>query len=220
MKTPLIIIAILIFITQLPAQEIGFYTTYSGSSYNKYQSNIGLGIEYNHFIKSKSRIGVAVQYSYCTLNYSDIFGSSSDGISTYIKQVEPNNQRFALRLNYAFKVVNHPKSSLFIGPEIGLNYFFINEQVHRLEDENLTEADYQSKYSENNKFGFGFLIEFELKEVISKQISLYTSVHPEIISFERAGMCGSNNPTIIGWLNFNLGIKYNFTSSLKMRTRD
>ena len=210
MKRLIIIITILSSITQLSGQEIGFYTTYSGSSYNKYQNNIGLGIEYNHFIKSKNRFGIAVQYSFCKLDYSDIYGSTIDGISTFIKQIEPNNQRLSIKTNYAFKIINNPKSSLFLGPEIGINYFFINEQVRRLENENIDAAEYQSKYSENNKFGFGFLIEFELKEIISKRISIYSSIHPEIISYEKVGMVGGYDPYFIGWLNFNLGIKYNF----------
>ena len=104
--------------------------------------------------------------------------------------------------------MNNPKSSLFIGPEIGINYFFINEQIHRLENEGISAADYQSKSSGNNKLGFGFLIEFELMEIISKRISISSSIHPEIISYEKIGMTGGYAPNFIRWLNFNFGIKY------------
>ncbi len=208
MKKTILLIAILGSITQLPGQEIELLTTYSGSNYNKFPNNIGYGFGYNHFIKSKNKFGFIVQHSFCNSNYSEIFGSLEDGISTYIMKVEPKNQRITIKVNYAFKVVSNPKSSLFIGPEIGINYFLISEQVHRLENENISAGDFQSEYSRNNKIGFGFLIEFELKEIISKRISISSSVHPEITSFEKYGLDGVYNPCFIRWLNFNFGIKY------------
>ena len=210
MKRIIIIIAIVSSIAQLSGQETQFYTTYSGSSYNKYQNNIGYGIGYNHFIKSKNKLGLIIQHSFCNSNYSDIYGSTIDGISTFIKKVDPKNQRLVIKTNFAFKTISNPKSSLYIGPEIGINYFSINEQVHRLENENITAADYQSEYSENNRFGLGFLIEFELKEITSKNISIFSSIHPEITSFEKFGLVGGYDPYFIGWLNFNFGIKYDF----------
>ncbi len=209
MKKIILLIALLVSITQLSGQEIELLTTYSGSSYNKFQNNIGYGFGYNHFIKSKNKFGFIVQHSFCNSNYSEIYGSSEDGISTYIKKVDPKNQRITIKVNYAFKVVSNPKSSLFIGPEIGINYFIISEQIHRLENENISARDYQSEYSKNNKIGFGFLIEFELKEIISKRISISLSVHPEITSFEKFKLDGGYNPYFIRWLNFNFGIKYN-----------
>ena len=209
MKKIIILIAILCSVIQLSGQEISFFTTYSGSDYNKFQSNYGYGFGYNHYIKSNNKLGFTFHHSFCNSNYSEIYGSLIDGISTYIKKVEPVNQRVSFKVNYAFKIVNYLKSSLYIGPEIGINYYFINEQIHRLENENLSVDDYQSQYSKNNKIGMGFLIEFELKEVISKQISISLSTHPGITSLEKCGLDGSYGPCLIGWMNFNFGIKYN-----------
>lgn len=192
----------------LSAQEIEFFATYSGSNYNKFRNNIGYGIGYHHIIKSKNKIGFSLQHSFCNTNYSEIYPSLDDGISTYIKKVDPKNQRIAFKINYAFKVVNNPKSSLFIGPEIGINYFFISEQIQRYENEYINAGYYHLDLSRKNKFGYGFLIEFELKEIITKRMSISSSVHPEITSFEKNGIDGSHLPYFIRWLNFNLGIKY------------
>ncbi|MCD4772392.1 MAG: hypothetical protein K8R41_03295 [Bacteroidales bacterium] len=209
MKKIISIILILSSVLQLSAQELEFFTTYSGSDYNKFQSNYGYGFGYNHYIKSNNKFGFTFQHSFCNSNYSEIYSSLIDGISTYIKKVEPENQRIVIKMNYAFKIVNYPKSSLYIGPEIGINYFLIKEQIHRLENENLNAGDYQSQYSRNNKIGMGFLIEFELKEIISKRISISLSTHPEITSFDKCGLDGVYSKCLIGWLNFNFGIKYN-----------
>ena len=214
MKKIFLWITILCSITHLSAQEIELFATYSGSNYNKFQNNIGYGIGYQHIIKSKNKIGFSFQHSFYNINYSEIYPSSEDGISTYINKVDPKNQRIAFKVNYAFKVLNNPKSSLFIGPEIGINYFFMNEHVQRYENEFLNAGYYHWEYSRKNKFGFGFLIEFELKEIITKRMSISSSIHPEITSFEKNRIEGSHLPSYIRWLNFNLGLKYKLTKDL------
>jgi hypothetical protein len=208
MKKLTLIIFIFGFVVHLSGQEIELFGHYSGSTFNKYQNNFGYGLGYYYITKSSNKLGFIFQHSFFNKEYSNIFPSTEDGISTYIMDIVPKNQRMAFKINYAFNVVKNSTSSLFIGPEIGINYFFVNEQVARYENENLSAANYQSKYSENNKFGFGFLIEFELKEIISKSISITSSIHPEFISYEKTGMAGGYNPDLIGWMNFNLGVKY------------
>ncbi len=211
MKNIAFILVIISSFAQLRAQEFGIFTTYGGSSYNKYEVNTGIGLEYTQLSGQRSRWGVSAAYSHCTRDYNEIFGSTIDGVSTFIHQVSPNNQQLAFKLNYAFRVLNHPKSGLFLGPEIGIHYFFVDEQVHRLANENLEEAKYQSNYTERNKFGFGFLFEFELNEFIYKQLSVHMGVHPELIRYQKSGMDGGHQPPVwIGGLNFQLGISYQF----------
>ena len=208
MKKTILLITILSSMAHLSAQEIELFANYSSSNYNKFQNSIGYGIGYHHIIKSKNKIGLSFQHSFCNTNYSEIYPSLEDGVSTYIEKVDPKNQRIAFKMNYAFKLVNNPKSSLFIGPELGINYFFINEHIQRFENELLNAGNYHWESSRTNKFGFGFLIEFELKEVITKGMSISSSIHPEITSFEKNGIDGSYLPYSIRWLNFNFGIKY------------
>ncbi len=208
MKKLIIALFILSFVFDLSGQEIEFFGHYSGSNYNKYQNNIGYGLGYYHLTKSSNKLGFIFQHSFYNKGYSEIYPSSEDGISTYIKDIDPKNQRIVFKMNYAFNVVKHPKSNLFIGPEIGLNYFLIDEQVTRYENELISAANYHSEYSENNKFSFGFLIEFELKEIMTERMSISSSIHPEFIYYEKIGMEGGHSPAFISWLNFNFGIKY------------
>ena len=208
MKKIILLIAILSSMAQLSAQEIELFATFSGSNYTKFQHNIGYGIGYHHTIKSKNKIGLTLQHSFCNTNYSEIYPSLEDGISTYIQKVDPKNQRIVLKINYAFKIVNNPKSSLFIGPEIGINYFLVSEQKQRYENEGISAGYYHLDFSRKKKFGYGFLIEFELNEIITKRMSISSSVHPEITSFEKKWIDGTRLPYSIRWLNFNLGIKY------------
>ncbi len=54
-------------------------------------------------------------------------------------------------------------------------------------------------------------MEFELKKIVFKRISTSLSIHPEITSFEKFGLMGGYNTYFIGWLNFNIEIKYSLT---------
>jgi hypothetical protein len=208
MKKLIFILVCFGFVVSLSGQELEFFGSYSVSNYNKFQNDVGYGLGYYPKIKSKNKLGFCLQHSFYYMNYSEVYPSSEDGISTYIMDIEAENQRIVFKTSYAFMIVNNPKSSLYIGPEIGINYFFINEQIVRHENNLITAANYKSKYSGNAKFGFGFLIEFGLKEVLFKRVSVSSSVHPEIIIYTRKRMEGGHNPQFIGLLNFNLGVKY------------
>ena len=146
MRKLILTLLILGFVVTLSGQEIELLGHYSGSNYNIYQNNLGYGIGYYHITKSTNKIGFIFQHSFYNKGYSEIYPSSEDGISTYIVEIVPKNQRIALKMNYAFNTVKHANSSLFIGPEIGVNYFPINEQVMRYEHELISAANYQSEY--------------------------------------------------------------------------
>ncbi|MEA3494847.1 MAG: hypothetical protein U9R42_02310 [Bacteroidota bacterium] len=208
MKQIILIIMIFSFIGSIYGQEIELKGIYASSSSKKYNTNVGYSIGYNQFVKAKNRFGISVIQYFSKTPYDDIYGSGEDGVSTYIEQVDPNNQRIALRLNYVFRLIDNSKSRLYFGPEIGLNYFFINEQYERISNEYISGGNFSSDYTETNRIGIGFLLEFEIKEVINKKISTYLSVNPEITSFEKFGMNGGYDPYFIGWMNFNLGIRY------------
>jgi len=208
MKQTILIIMIFSFISSIYGQEIELKGTYASSSSKKYKTNVGYSIGYNQFIKNKNRFGISVTHYFSKMSYDDIYGSTADGISIYIKRIEPNNQRIALKLNYVFRLIDNSKSRLYFGPEIGLNYFFINEQYERIANEYISGGNFTSNYTEINRIGIGFLLEFEIKEVINKKISTYLSLNPEITSFEKFGMMGGYDPYFIGWMNFNLGIRY------------
>lgn len=200
-------LAFLTFITNIRCQEIELKAIYTSSTTKEFKNNIGYGLGYNHFI-NRNRIGISFSQVFYNTPYDDIYSSTEDGVSIYIKQVEPDNQRIALKINYVFRLIDNPKSRLYFGPEIGLNYFIIREQYDRIANGNISGGHFASNYKKNNKLGVGLLFEFELKEIIHKRISTYLSVNPEITSFEKFGMSGGYEPYFIGWMNFNLGVRY------------
>jgi len=200
------IIIIISFAYPTFGQEIEIDGIYASSSSKKMKNSFGYGLRYNQYIKSKNRLSLSFSQYFYNTPYDDIF--SPDGVSKTCKEIEPNNQRIALKVSYSFRLIDNPKSNFYFGPEIGLNYFKIREQYDVIASAYIIGGHYSSDYSVNNRLGIGFLIDFELKEIISKRISISLSVHPEITSFEKFGVMGSHDPWGIGWLNFNFGIRF------------
>jgi len=98
------------------------------------------------------------------------------------------------------------KSNFYIGLELGLGYYKINETgTERPTNEN-DDYEYKCNYWDNNKIGIGLLLEYDRK-IISDNISVFFSTEPEIIFYSRFGLMGSSAPTMIGFINFNLGLK-------------
>ena len=189
------------------AQQIYVTPTYSCSSYNKFQNNIGYEIGFLHPIKLKSRFGFSFSQSFKNTEYS--YTSFSDGNGkTYHRNVKPKNQKLNLSLEYSFNILNKQKSSFFIGPRIGLNYFKINESIMERPINEDEDYIYTSNYGENNNIGFGLLFEYEHK-VFSDKFSVFVSTEPEVIFYSKLESKGSSDPALIGLVNFNLGLRYN-----------
>ena len=211
MKWILIILCFLCISLPGYGQEIGLQANYAGSSYNKFARNWGYGLEFNYHLNDKNRIGFLFQQSFCNLNYSEVYGDLTDGVSYLIRKTVPQNQRIAVKMNYAYKVIDKGIAGLYIGPEIGINYMIVKESVKRIENGGNSAANYSRDYSENNKFRFGLLIEFEIKEIIAKGLSMYLAAHPEYISYSNKWLVGAyNNPGMIRWMAFDLGFRYNW----------
>jgi len=193
-------------------QEIAIHGSYSLSSIDKYKHNFGFGVGYNHYINSKNRFGILVNYSISPIYYTRSFISNSD-LSSCSQNIEPRNKKIDIKINYVFRVFNKLKSSLYIGPEFGLSYLLINqdiEQVTITHGVDTISLKYNSNYSENNRPSLGILIEYELKDIIIKRLSMFFTLNPEVMAYHNPALKVSNQPAIIAWLTFNIGFKYCF----------
>lgn len=193
------------------AQEIAVSSTFSNSSYNKFRNNIGYGIGYNQYINSKSRLGFAFSQSFNNTDYDFTFISDADGIE-YYRWVMPENRKLTFSISYGYNILKKSKSNLYIGPKLGLSYFKVDELGTQRRTNDVFEDVYYRNYWDNNKIGIGLLIEYDRK-IISDNISVFLSTEPEIIYYSRFGLDGSSDPTLIRLIDFNLGLKVNFTYS-------
>lgn len=211
MKKIILLLTFFIFLNQTItiAQEIVVSSTFSNSSFNKFRNNIGYGIGYNQSINSKSRLGFAFSQSFNNTDYNYTFKSDADGIE-YYREVKPENLKLTFSICYGYNILKTSKSNLYIGPKLGLSYFKVDELGTQRPTNEIDNSEYYSNYWDNNKIGIGLMIEYDRK-IISDNISVFLSTEPEIIKYSRFGLDGSSDPTLIGLINFNLGLKVNFT---------
>jgi hypothetical protein len=212
MKRAILSLLIICFSIALSGQEIEVKGIYAVSTGKNFQNTFGCGFGYNQFITPKNRLGVFIEYTLNKTYYEESYTSTAD-LSRYIREVEPDNHRIAFKLNYAFNLLKSPKSLLFLGPEIGLNYFILNEEYQQTvitSLDSITSGHFSSSSTVDNRIGIGFLIEYERKDLIYKRISASLSMHPEVIIYHTPGMKGTHDASLIGWLNFNIGVKYRF----------
>ena len=215
MKKIFLLIVSLIFLNQITtiAQEIEVSSTFSHGNYEKFQNNCGYEIGYNQYLNSNNRLGFTFSHSFNNTDYNYIFVSDADGID-YYREVKPENQRIKISINYGFNILNKKKSNFYIGPELGLSYYKINEiGTERPTNEN-DDYEYKRNYWDTNKIGIGLLLEYDRK-ILSDNIYVFFSVDPEIIFYSKFGLTGSSAPTVIGFINFNLGLKFDLNNHKK-----
>ena len=208
MKKFFFLLSFVFIISSLKGQDIEISGIFASSSSKLFKNSFGYSLGYNQIVKTKNKLGFSFSQYLYDATYDNIYHPEYDPSSLSITETDANNKRFALKLNYAFRLVNNPKSKIYLGPEIGLNYFRIKETTERIANNRIESANYSENYWFNNRLGIGFVLEFQLDEVISKRISTVFSLNPEITGFEGFGEMGSADPWFIGWLNFKLGVRY------------
>ncbi len=203
MKKLLLTAVILNFTSPAFCQEIEINAIFAGSSSEKFSSCLGYKLGYISYIKSKNRLGFSLSHCFNKTKYE------YNEPPYYTSNVDPENQRIAFKIHYAFRLMDNPRTKIYFGPEIGLNYFVLNEQHHRIEIDgqgDAIERHFSSNYSTIN-LGIGLLLEFELNKVVNERISTYFSVHHETIISEEFLAMGAREWVVL-WLNLNLGIRY------------
>lgn len=210
MKQKIQILLALLFISSICwSQQVEISGIYYSSSILEFNNGLGYSMGYNHFIK-KSRLGISFrQYSF-NKGYDKIYTSSSDGFSKYIEEYSPKHKRIGVYLDYSYKIVEHEKSNLYAGLSTGINYYILKGSYTSIANGNNPEGDFTYDKNENNRIGFGFLIEYELTEVISKRISTSMRINPEVASLAGFGMTGIYTPGFATWMNFSVSLKYKF----------
>jgi hypothetical protein len=193
------------------SQELEVKGIYAASSSVEFHDSFGLCFGINEFVNPKSRIGFCLEYLLNCFPFENKY--TADDLTKYIDQVKPHNQKIALTFNCSFNILKKSKSLLFIGPELGLCYIIVNEMIEETSNTFPGNIDHQQHISDHYirpAMSFGFLVDYELKEVIAHRISVFVSIHPEISGFGESGMMGTSNSAVAGWLNAGIGIRYGF----------
>ena len=196
---------------QINAQEIGLFTSYAGSSFNKFHHTYGYGVDVLIPTYKTQEIGFTFQHSFCRGEYDRIIRPNYDPQAAIIQKVDPHNQRIALKVNYLFTLLHSGRTYIKAGPELGLNFFFVDESGYQFEYNDTGEGYFQWEDIQRYRPGYGVLLEFRVTEVIHKNISVFSAINPEITIPDTYNMDGVPDASANRWLNFNLGLRYSLS---------
>lgn len=190
------------------AQEIGVFGGVQYSSSKRFNKGYGGGLAFNFFVKNKSRLGLSVSHYSFKKDYDDIFTALDSRTRKYYEEVDPNNTMLSFKLNYAYSIVAKEKASLKIGPELGLNYFSVDESmaIRKGEFEPYNCRDEEDK---NNKLLFGSFFEFVIDGIFIDKVSVFIAGH-YAVNFYQVGVVGSPDGWFVNSSRYILGLRYRF----------
>ncbi|OFX22356.1 MAG: hypothetical protein A2033_09875 [Bacteroidetes bacterium GWA2_31_9] len=212
MKKIVLIVFLSCLITKLTSQELKLQTNFNHNNLITFQDDIGYGIGYNEFHKSKNKYGITFSLLFNKRNYSYSYSSNSDG-NSYYRTVKPNNIFLSFVINYSFNIINSKNNKLFVGPLVSLNYLNTNESIiESKENDNQYKFEFHSNYWAINKLGIGSIIEYE-RIIIPDKFSLSLSSSGGLIHFYSIRKVELSFPSVpfCYWLNLNLNFIYYLT---------
>src|SRR5690606_35867797 len=142
----LFIIFLLFIVNNIQGQQIDISGLYSSSTAKQLKNNWGYGLRYNHFIKN-NKIGLSFKHYFYNTEYDDIRSSTEDGISKYIEEYKPQNSRITVNLIYSYILVDNEKSNLYLGYNVGLNYYHFKGEKTRIENGFVKGGQYTYDYT-------------------------------------------------------------------------
>ncbi len=165
--------------TYIQAQSIEIKGFYAHTNSNKFTPAMGYGIGYTHQTKAKQRLGLSLSYFISKPSYHEEYKSSEDGISYYIQDVEAHNQRFAIKCHYAFDLLKSHTLQLYIAPQLGLNYYIMEENIDQEANGFILERQYTFHYKKKHRLSFGALFELAWQPKFTKHLGAFLALNPE-----------------------------------------
>ena len=220
-KYILISFVVLMTINYSSAQSVEATIGYSGSNQIRLQNLFGLGLKYSNRISPNTDIGFSVDYSVNKNTFSETESDDANPNNIFIYDYVTRAHVTSLRLDLITNYIQNDYIALGIGPDINLNFGVVKDNICSItcDSTNISSTHYYIHYSRlyfnrtDNfcKFGIALNNTIELKNIISKKLSIIFNIRPEwLISLEH--MDGGYQPYQQNFLNigFQIGIKYNF----------
>ncbi len=171
----------------------------------------GFGMGYARQLGKKSELVLSGIYKKKQSEFDQISNTYIFPGDISIAKRSSNSQHISFRLNYQYALIENNEACLSIGPEVSYNvfsgednnkYLTVNDSIYYLPSSNENDKI--------DKLGIAFLIKFEIKHILTDNLSLNIHIRPEKLyseSYEGAIKPYSGEMSNI---EFGLGLKYNF----------
>jgi len=151
-----------------------------------YKNAFGLSLNYNYPVK-KSYLFAGVQGSYKNSSYAMIAKDLTDGSGYIMKQADGEMFHFMTRFGIARRIIDKEATGVSFGLYASYNFIRIDDQTHyfSFDTPGNNYNDFKETIrSDRNTYGGGCFLDFELKNVISKNLSLFSRTGFDIIRYD------------------------------------
>ena len=211
MKTTLLgILAFFIGLTCF-SQEVEFCSSLNTSTENRFQNAYGIGLQYQHNIGSKFKVGLGVHYNFNNVQFDEIPYVDGDPNLVIAEEIHSKSKRFSIRLNIQWLLKNNENASISLGPEISYNYLWGKDQIEERQGQSSNMLNSTQNNGLTKEIGLGLISKIEIKNFISPQLSLCFTIRPEIVTdgvFAKGGTPVFSGAS--GFTEFQIGLKYRF----------
>jgi hypothetical protein len=200
------------FSYEISAQTIELGADYTTTNAIFYKNTPGIHIGFAYHLKNQF-LFTEVKTSLKHNSYSETEPNISGGINDYLtKNVNGKILINTLKLGIAQKVINSNEVCLSIGCFASLNYFIINDKIIYMAfaegKDGIISNDTNNEILKN-KFGYGCLIDFEIKKILFENLSIFTRVEVARTKFQPEIRGLSFTTLDFNSIGFSLGLKIN-----------
>jgi hypothetical protein len=213
MKISFISFLIIAFGVSCFGQEIEVSSSLNTTSELRFQNAYGIGLQYQHNISSKFKVGLGIHYNSSYSQFDYLPYVDADPTLIIAQKIHSHSQRFSYRFNIQGLLMDNENASISLGPEISYNYLWGQDQIVEQVGESLTVRKYSQDINLTKHFGAGLISKIEIKNIFLPQLSLCFTIRPEYLIGKDYKLIGSSAPVFYGGLSFTefqIGLKYKF----------
>jgi len=210
MKKLIAIIYLLIIGVSCFSQEIILCGSLT-NSFNepRLQNAFGFGLQFQHYINQKMKMGFAVHYNFKHANFHEEYTYIDGGYGPHwVSEINSKINRVSSRLNLQGILKENESASISLGPEISYNFIWGQDDKSPWVGGPLSQRGWIIEHNDMIKrFGLGLIVEMEVKNFISPRLSLCSSIRPELIIGKPVFLV---YPKTFELIEFQIGCKYRF----------
>jgi hypothetical protein len=210
-KMTFIVLINWVFAFQTYSQTLELAANYTTSSAIFYKNCLGINIGFIYQLKNQY-LFTELETSQKNNSYSEIEPSIASSDLYFIEKVTGKILINKFKLGIAQKVMNSDKVCISLGGYASLNYFKIDTNIEFLGFSTTREGtiffDTEDEFLKN-KFGFGGLIDLDIKQFLFENMSLFSRIEVAHTKFKPDVRGLSFTTFDFNYIGFALGLRIN-----------
>lgn len=192
-------------------QEVEFCGSLNSSTEQRFKSAYGIGLQYQHDISQKFKVGLGVHYNFKNTQFTEEAYIDPVPFPPSIKETYSESRRFSIRLNIQGLLRNNENVLISIGPEISYNYLWGKDDINLFVGGSTAWENYTQTIRLSKMIGLGLVSNVEIKNFLTPQLSLCLTLRPEMTT--DGEFAKGSQPIfsgILGFVESQIGLKYRF----------